>query len=363
VRHVAFDEAGNTGNDLVTPDQPVFCLASVCVEQAEIAAVAKLLARVRTAEWKFSKLRRNPGQLKLLRELLEMDWVTPDRVKLFVIFKRYMAIAKLVDLIHEPSAREFGIDLYERGAARAAVNLLTMTMPVYLGRTRVDRLVNLFVQVVRRRDQESLERFHAECVAAYEYVERKFPDTIGDWFPPIILACRRPESWIPHLSRTELDPIVPSYYTLCDAWGKTLNERFVVLADESKTLARERDFLLRFADEQLREQSVGSPARNIEFPLKVTDIVTTPSHASQAVQIADLFAGIGAYAFAPMANNCQPDDVARAFADKITEKVWVDGLIPTPAVTPEALGMEDYVGCNPVDYSTRILAGDPTVRK
>jgi hypothetical protein len=361
---IAFDESGNTGNDLIAAEQPVFCLASVHIGEAETAEVARLLSSVKTPEWKFSKMRRNASQLLLLSKLLEMDWVTPKTVKLFVIFKKYMVITKLVDLIHEPSARSFGINLYERGAARAHANLLMYTLPVYLGPTRADRLINLFVKLVRRRDDDALRQFHRETESAHSYLQSRHPDTIGDLFAPIILACRDPDTWLPYVAPTELDPLVPAYHTLADAWGKTLGKRFVVLADESKTLARERDFLLRFADESLREHTVGSPTRNIEFPLKVADVVMTASKASRHVQVADLFAGIAAYAFAPMANRiASPDAVRRDFIKGICDHVWVDGIIPSPDVTPEQLGMEDYVGESPVDYTMRVLSEDPKTRK
>jgi len=363
VQQIAFDETGNTGSDLITADQPVFCLASVRAGEHEIAEVTQLLSSVKTTEWKFSKMRRNPKQLQLLSKLLEMDWVTPANVKIFVIFKRYMAMTKLVDLIHEPSARSFGVNLYEQGAARGLANLLTLTLPVYLGKTRADRFTNLFVRLVRQRDTDTLQQFHREAVSALAHLQHRFPHTIGEFFAPIIMACERPNTWLPHLSASELDPLIPAYHTLSDVWGKTLDERFIILADESKTLAQERDLLLRFSDEGLREHIAGSPTRNVTYPLKVADIVTTTSHSSHSVQMADLFAGMAGYAFAPMANQTRVEGVAKDFLSRLAEKAWMDGIIPSRDVTPEQLGMEDFVGVDPVDYGTRILAEDPSTRK
>jgi len=363
VQRIAFDETGNTGSDLITTDQPVFCLASVRVSEREITQVTDLLSTIKATEWKFSKMRRNPKQLLLLSKLLEMDWVTQSNVKIFVIFKKYMAMTKLVDLVHEPSARSFGVNLYEQGAARGLANLLTLTLPVYLGDTRADRFTNLFVQLVRQRDSGTLRQFHREVMSAHNYIERRFPETIGEFFAPIIVACKQPETWLPNLSSTELDPLIPAYHTLADAWGKTLTERFIILADESKTLAQEREFLLRFADQGLREHTVGSPTRNIIYPLKVADILTTTSHSSRSVQLADLFAGIASYAFAPLANRTAAQNVSSELLQRLCERVWMDGIIPSRDVTPEQLGMEDYIEVDPADYGARILASDPSTRK
>jgi len=363
VKRVAFDETGNTGNDLITVDQPVFCLASVLISEQELARVEELLKSVKAPEWKFATMRRRPAYMKLLCKMLEMDWVGKDSVKIFLMFKRYMAITKLVDLIHEPSAREHGLNLYARGGARGLANLLAMALPSLLGQAKADELINSFVKLVRKREIEPLSHFHEKTLEAYDHISTHFPETIEGLLVPILIACREPEKWLLDLSETELDPLIPAYYTLADEWGKTLDQRFIILADESKTLARERGLLLAFADENLRDHVVGSASRNVRFPLKIKDLVATNSLNERSVQIADLWAGITGYAFAPRANQTAPDSFATEFLERLLDRVWIDGIVPSTDVTPEELGMEDFTGETPVDYSVRVLNGDPTIRQ
>jgi len=52
------------------------------------------------------------------------------------------------------------------------------------------------------------------------------------------------------------------------------------------------------------------------------------------VQIADLFAGMTGYAFAPLANQTPPDEFARDFLHLLGERTWADGIIPSRDVTP-----------------------------
>ena len=41
----------------------------------------------------------------------------------------------------------------------------------------------------------------------------------------------------------------------------------------------------------------------------------------------------------------------------------MDGLARSADVTSEGLGMEDYVGCEPVDYAARILSDNQVANK
>lgn len=99
-----------------------------------------------------------------------------------------------------------------------------------------------------------------------------------------------------------------------------------MLADDSKTLARERPLMLKFSSGAFRDQRVGSPTHNVEFPLKVADIVTTSSHEERIVQVADLFAGIVRHAFAPLARRTPPDEFAKLFIERLAKRFGQTGL-------------------------------------
>ena len=85
--------------------------------------------------------------------------------------------------------------------------------------------------------------------------------------------------------------------------------------------------------------------------------------ALESARVADLFAGMAGYAFAPMANQTRAERIAKDFFSGLAEKAWMDGIIPSRDVTPEQLGMADFVGVDPAEYGARILADDPRTRK
>lgn len=53
---VAFDESGNTGQNLLDPEQPIFALASVCLTQAEITELTSSITSVAHNEMHFTLL-------------------------------------------------------------------------------------------------------------------------------------------------------------------------------------------------------------------------------------------------------------------------------------------------------------------
>src|SRR6267142_2013884 len=53
---VAFDEAGNTGQNLLDPSQPIFVLSSVSLSDSDAAAIRDLVGR--SGELHFKKLRK-----------------------------------------------------------------------------------------------------------------------------------------------------------------------------------------------------------------------------------------------------------------------------------------------------------------
>lgn len=55
--NVYFDEAGNTGPDLLHKDQPVFVLAANCLEEDKANELIKILAIQNGSEAKFKNLK------------------------------------------------------------------------------------------------------------------------------------------------------------------------------------------------------------------------------------------------------------------------------------------------------------------
>src|SRR6266849_8025878 len=96
---VAFDEAGNTGQNLLDPQQPVFVVASVRVADQAAEEIVERITRGGATEGKFSRLRRSPrGRLAIL-DALKHPSLVPNNARMSVYHKRFMVTTKIVDML------------------------------------------------------------------------------------------------------------------------------------------------------------------------------------------------------------------------------------------------------------------------
>lgn len=119
------DEAGNTGPNLLDPDQPTFAHAITDL-QAGDAAEALACLELNSAEIHSTSLFRRKGGIGRLVRFFDHPVIRPERVSVFLIHKKHMVITKMIDLLVETLAHRDGVDLYKDGANIALGNLTSM---------------------------------------------------------------------------------------------------------------------------------------------------------------------------------------------------------------------------------------------
>ena len=89
---VAFDESGNTGADLLNPQQPVFALASTSLTRVEAELVLDRIRTPQTKEFKFLRLRRNDAGRRRILQFLSAPELTPETARTTYFHKRFMVV-------------------------------------------------------------------------------------------------------------------------------------------------------------------------------------------------------------------------------------------------------------------------------
>lgn len=164
---IAFDESGNTGQNLLDKAQLVFTLASVNLDYKESIEALDIFKKARKDELHFVDLKRRAnGQQKII-EFLKHNHFNPNRIKVSVIHKPYMVTTKIVDLLVENLANLDGIDLYEKGCNIATSNLIHTAMPILCGKTEFDEFQNNFVAMIRKKP-DSKDRFYKHAISLYQ---------------------------------------------------------------------------------------------------------------------------------------------------------------------------------------------------
>ncbi len=287
---VAFDESGNTGADLLNRDQPVFALASTCLTSGQSEALLDLVRTHQTGEVKFSRLKRSPaGRMRLLK-LVSAPSLTERQIKVSYVHKRFMVLAKMVDLLVEPLAYRDGLDFFKRGMNVAYSNLLYACLPVCWGAELTDQLLSDFTAVIYERTPAAIRSFYSTAVALYE---RSSDQEVASLLAPLIASQVLIDDMLEGSDASALDPAIPAFVLQCALWGAELGERFSLIHDDSKPIFQNQASLEDLMSRGEPEETIGYGSRRFQFPLRSTAIRFGKSHLDARLQIADLFAGAG----------------------------------------------------------------------
>jgi len=351
---VAFDEAGNTGQNLLDPDQEIFVLSSVCLSDSDASSILGLAGR--QGELHFRNLKRSAAGRRAIVDVLRSPLLTRETLKIAILHKPFMVVGKIVDLLIEELLRRLEIDLYERGGNIALSNLIYCVTPTLCGRDRFEQLQAKFVRMVRTKAGADVRAF-------YDVVDSLCRHCINERYMETLELLRQTRAIVDDvLSQVEittLDPAVPAFLALCQAWEDQLDCTFDIIHDPSKAIAFDQDLLERYMDpDAVTQRILGVDRRKVKLPFRATGIVFVGAANDPQIQIADLVAS--SYAYFHKNRNTKKNS---GFVSSLSEIIFgpggegwlVGGLWPTPDVTPKELGIDGPTGESVVDGMARFL--------
>lgn len=293
VLHIACDEAGHTGPDLLHRDQRYFAFCSVAVTDDEAAnIISRLRAKfpVQMPELKASKLLASDRGRSLVVELLgsiEGRYIVSAYDKLLAL------CGWLFEYIYEPVYRDNPKLLYEKDLHRfvAMYTWLWMTD----GTSEARRAIEQFQQYMRSRDpadapflfdhprpplSDAGSEHPFECVLRFAYGYRDI----------IIADNAKLNTVLPDKGRWTLDLSASAMWSHLNFWGQQ-QRPLSVQCDASKPIEAivanftgdDNDPGIRRARANFRRESLGW---KLAAPVSFVD-----SRAHPAVQLADVVAG------------------------------------------------------------------------
>lgn len=348
---VAFDEAGNSGQNLLDPEQPVFVLASVHLPTARATELLEHAMSRRASEAKFSSLRQSNSGRKRILTLLNTAKLTTSDLRIAVYHKSFMITTKIVDMLVETLLHSMGVDLYVNAGHLALSNLLHTVIPAYCGPTAFRAWQASFVQMVRRKSAESVAAFY-EATDELRSVNanQRFDEILG------MLAATRSivDEGIPESDPVAVDPAIPTLVALAAQWTAALRRPFELVHDNSKPIAYNRDTLRHLLDVSEPPRVFGSGDFEIALPIGAHDIRFADSRDLPQLQVADLYAGAAAFVMRARANGYREsfaeDLVEAGIVNLVTNPVW-----PDTAVSPSELGADLRAGSAQLDVVVELL--------
>jgi uncharacterized protein DUF3800 len=350
---IAFDEAGNTGADLLNSEQPVFSLASVSLAHTEAKQLISTIRTHQTGELKFSRLKRSESGRRRIREFLASPVLSSENVALSLVHKRFMAVSKIVDLLIEPIAHREGLSFYKRGFNISYCNILHICLPVYFGSENVNRLLAAFIDMFRLRTPGSVNAFYS---IARDLFQQHSNEEIAGLFAPIVASETLIEEILAHNDKLSLDPAIPGFFQQCALWGERLAGPFRLVHDESKPIFQDKEVLEGFMAPEEEGQRIGYDRRTILFPLRAEGIRFARSQDDPRLQVADLIASAAASWAAGYITPTHQTPLAQDLESARIDRFLVEGLLPSTAITPAELGTEHDGGVDALAHMTDFLS-------
>jgi hypothetical protein len=352
MHEIAFDEAGNTGADLLNVEQPVFALASVSFSRSEANEILEGIRTPQANEVKFSRLKRSESGWRRILKFLSSPELTSEKVVVMVVHKKFMVVSKIVDLLVETLAHEDGVDLHKDGANIAFSNLHFICMPALCGEEWTDSFLRRFVDMVRQRTSKSVRKFYQAAGVLYEIsISREYAELLT----PILVSQRLIGKILAWVDKNSLDPAIPTFVRHCALWGERFGGAFDLVHDASKPIFQEKDTLEGLMSRGEEEHLIGYDRRTFIFPLRARGIQFGRSEDDPRLQVADLVAGACANCMASLISPAKNQALFEEMATNVNRFV-LDAIWPTPDVSPQELGTEYAGGINAIDHMAEFLS-------
>jgi Protein of unknown function (DUF3800) len=334
---VAFDEAGNTGQNLLDPDQPIFTSCGVLLPDDAIGELRDLLEWKETEELHFVRLKRSKnGRTRILR-LLDSPLVNNETAKTFAIHKPYMVTTKVIDMLMETLAHRSGIDMYKDGGAHATANFFYTVGSVFCGEDLYAEMLRRFVDMVRTGRLRAVRSY-------YRMLREMYEECTDDTFRAAIATLIATEAELiyevlSHATLTDLDPAIPAFIQVAIAWDAQIQGEWCVIHDDSKPIAYEQDHIeCYFQNEDEPRRGVGQGDHYAELPLRATSLNFRASDDVPQLQVADIVSGSTAHFFKGLADPSKKDELWYELADSPLTDLCLGAVWPSSEVDPDELG-------------------------
>lgn len=356
---IAFDEAGNSGQNLMDPEQPVFVLASVHLSDRDAKSGLATLKLKSDHEAHFKNIKRSNSGQKRIVEFLNSDFINEEMVKLSIYHKPYMVMTKFVDLLIEEMFHSLGFDLYKNGANIAMANMLYTCIAGFCGEKNLREFLSAFVGLVRLKNETSVKTLY-KTIAKLKSVCNC--DAFLEEIDHLLLTEKIVRTEMAYWNTSTLDPAIPAFILDCSKWGKTLSTEFEVLHDKSKPIKNWSQIIQCLMAQDEPEVVVGYDRRTMVLPLKAVELKLCNSHEYKQVQVADILASAYAYVAKCHLKNIKCD-FCKALKDTLLINMPAFFLWPSAEVDPEKLNTIGEGGIPAAEYIAAMIARQQKKRK
>jgi hypothetical protein len=299
---VFFDEAGNSGDNLLDKDQPVYVLASHNFNEDETRLILAPLLSLKNGEIHFYKLCKSSKNYKKIIDALNNELLDCSRIVMTTIDKRFALWCNIVDKLVEPFYAEvLNEDMNKGGRKLQLANILYWMQNKIEDKELIEDFLQSFQNYYREKDLKKQEDYKNDFLVALGRIEMIEDEDVREFFGYISM-CNAFDLWDRPGQKYSLDFSISEFNYSCNRWGEILQEKFNVYHDNSKQIEHWKEYIKFMADERIPETVVGYGDRKHVYPLKIDRLELVDSKESIEIQLADLFASSLSYYLRKMYN-------------------------------------------------------------
>lgn len=342
---IAFDEAGNTGQNLLDNSQPIFSLASVNFDEDELNELFGIFD-TNSDELHFKRLRKYSKTQKQLIEFCDHELIQFSKIKYSLSDKRFALVAQIIDQLFEPVMYDLNVDIYKYGMNIGLANSLYTFCNISWNKELVDEMLSNFVKMIKTKSEDSVQDFYSTLKKLYPTVKKEQQQILT----PILASEFQIESILSSVFKYTIDLTYPAFSVLCDWWYRELGSKFEVMHDNSKQIDYWQE-LIKFTSNQefMEEREVGYDSRKMIYPLKINELKLVDSKEHRQIQIADLVASSVAFVLKNLREG-KNDELTNKLIQTKMFNMEHHAIAPSNKISPEELEMERGEGENPLDY-------------
>lgn len=356
---IFFDEAGNTGPNLLDITQPTYLLLSHNYSEEEVNEIlAPLIEISKAKELHFKQLRRYAKSRNAIIQCINHPLIQKNRVFQYVAHKEFMIVIHIVDQLIEHVLYKKGIDIYKGGLNISTANIIYIMGKNVWDKNLFKDMCSKFVLWVRTNDENTGVEFYLSVQKLYDSLktnkDRQLVSLILESLP-LVNEIRA------SFSKYTLDATLSCFNSHCHYWAGIYNQPFDVVVDDSKQIEYWED-MIKFLTDNLPEQEVGYGSRKHKYPLLIKSLKMQSSATSLPIQLSDIFGSALNYCYGLIASD-KVEEFGKAIDDSLLLQTSRSVMWPGKEMTPEELDMVDETGTNALDFIADIASQDPEVLK
>lgn len=338
---VYMDESGFTGEDLISPEQPIFVHVSTILSDEECAALhEEFFSRTQGPELKHKNLSKWPGgQNRIVAFINAIQGV--GKCTAWVCHKEFTLLTYLVDLWVEPAMRQDGIDLYKDGANLGLCNMAYYCLRTFQSDRFLREHLRRFQRMMIQRTCKSYREFWEELYRDYHRTDKGTRHILVYFLGgEIKLGYER----LGEMPKRAIDPGFTTAVQTCSHWRKRTDAPLRLVHDKSSNLAKDKWLWDLVTSPDIEQRTIGMPGRETVYPLNVARTEFADSQSHLQLQFCDLIAGATAEWCRQFIGLTHKRDYAERLGAAGIEGLRIGAIWPQPEVDPEKLGMKGWSG-------------------